>query len=76
MRQVDIIPDERMNIVVFETSGKFVIKFESGDLEQSYKFSKDELETLSDVHKILTEKYKKSVYDIFDSMAGVIPRGS
>lgn len=76
MRQVDIILDDRMNIVVFETTGKFVVKFESGSLEQSYKFSKDHLETLADVQSFVSEDFKAAVYRIFDTMAEAIPLGS
>jgi hypothetical protein len=53
MRIVGEIPHPVLKITVFKNEGKFSIKFESGLLEQLYKFREDErLQSFEDVQRL------------------------
>jgi hypothetical protein len=58
MRIVGELPHPVLKITVFKNDGKFSIKFESGLLEQIYKFREDErLQTFEDVQKLADEAF-------------------
>ena len=58
MRIVGEIPHPIMKITVFKNDGKFSIKFESGLIEQIYKFRDDErLQSFEDIQKIVNEDF-------------------
>jgi len=38
MRVIDSIPHESMTISIFQFNDKFVVRFEAGPMEQSFKF--------------------------------------
>ena len=58
MRIVGEIPHPIMKITVFKNDGKFSVKFESGLLEQIYKFRDDErLQSFDDIQKVVNEDF-------------------
>ena len=69
MRVIKEINHPRCRISVFSWNDKYIIKFEKGHLEQSYKVS--ELDLLGDEHfsSILNESFINAVIERFDNMA-------
>ncbi len=69
MRIVGEIEHPRLKISVFKNDGKFSIKFESGLLEQTYKFRDDErLATVDDVKKVADAAFIQTIEDILRGM--------
>ena len=69
MRIVGEIEHPRLKITVFKNDGKFSIKFESGLLEQTYKFRDDDrLATVEDVKKVVDAPFVASIEDILRGM--------
>jgi hypothetical protein len=71
MRIVGDIEHPRMKISIFKNEGKFSIKFESGLLEQLYKFRDDErLASVDDVKKVVDAVFVEKIEDILRGMYG------
>ncbi|MBL7818203.1 MAG: hypothetical protein JNL70_24545 [Saprospiraceae bacterium] len=69
MRIVAEIDHPRLKITVFKNDGKFSIKFESGLLEQTYKFRDDErLSTVEDVKRLIDTEFIEKIEDILRGM--------
>lgn len=69
MRIIGQIPHPDLNINVFKSGNKFILKFEVGPFEQSYKFlESDKLNSLEDLQNIIQEDLIKNIYSIFDLM--------
>ena len=69
MRIVGEIPHLVMKITVFKNDGKFSIKFESGLLEQIYKFRDDErLQSFEDIQKVVNEDFIEKAADLLRGM--------
>ncbi|NOT37940.1 MAG: hypothetical protein HOP11_11230 [Saprospiraceae bacterium] len=69
MRLLGNIAHPKLNISVFKSSEKIIVKFEAGPLEQSYKFLENELiYSVDSVEKLLTEEVYKKVFEVFDKM--------
>ena len=69
MRIVAELPRPDCKITIFSMNMKYLIKFEKGTLEQTYKLSEiDMVEGLDGVFKILDEEFITSVVKRFDEM--------
>jgi esterase/lipase superfamily enzyme len=69
MRIVGELPHPVMKITVFKNDGKFSIKFESGLVEQIYKFREDErLQTFEDIQKLADEVFIEKTADLLRGM--------
>jgi hypothetical protein len=69
MRIVGEIAHSRLKISIFKNDGKFSLKFESGLLEQIYKFRDDErLATVDDVKKVVDTVFIESIENILRGM--------
>ena len=69
MRIIGDIPHPIMKITVFKNEGKLSIKFESGLIEQIYKFRDDErLQTFEDIQKIVDEAFIQKTEEILRGM--------
>ncbi len=69
MRIIGDIPHPIMKITVFKNDGKLSIKFESGLIEQIYKFRDDErLQTFEDIQKIVDEAFIQKNEEILRDM--------
>jgi hypothetical protein len=69
MRVVAELPRPDCKITIFSMNMKFLIKFEKGTLEQTYKLSEiDMTEGLNSVFQILDEDFIATVIKRFDEM--------
>jgi len=68
VRIIGRIPHPEFTISVFETSEKFVIKFEAGPMEQSYKFLKDGLDSMEAIEQIFDDYYIDNIRERFNQM--------
>ena len=69
MRIIGEILHPIMKITVFKNDGKLSIKFESGLIEQIYKFRDDErLQTFEDIQKIIDEAFIQKTEEILRGM--------
>ena len=69
MRIIGDIPHPIMKITVFKNDGKLSIKFESGLIEQIYKFRDDErLQTFEDIQKVVDEAFIQKTEQILRGM--------
>ena len=70
MRVVAELPRPDCKITIFSMNMKFLIKFERGTYEQTYKLSEmDMTEGLDGVFKIVDEEFIASVIRRFDEMS-------
>lgn len=69
MRVVAELPRPDCKITIFSMNGKFIIKFEKGNFEQTYKLAEmDLLEGLDGVFQLLDEEFIAGVVSRFDQM--------
>ncbi len=57
MRIVDSIPHERFKIQIFSFNGKYTLKIELGQFEQSYKIGELDVMGLADVKAMVTDEF-------------------
>ena len=57
MRVVDTIPHERFKIQIFSFNGKFTVKIEPGQFEQSYKIGETDVMGVADVKSMITDDF-------------------
>lgn len=57
MRIVDTIPHERFKIQIFSFNGKYTVKIELGQFEQSYKIGELDVMGLADVKAMVTQEF-------------------
>jgi hypothetical protein len=68
MRVVADIPHEVMKITVFHWNEKYIVKFEVGLYEQTYKFGTSDSVTLEQVRKVVSQEFCDRVLDRFKEM--------
>jgi hypothetical protein len=69
MRIVGEIEHPRLKISIFKNDGKFSIKFESGLLEQIYKFRDDDrLASVDDVKQLIDSNFVEKAEEILRGM--------
>jgi len=69
MRVVAELPRPDCKITIFSMNGKYIIKFEKGSFEQTYKLSEmDLLEGLDGAFQLLDEEFIRTVVARFDEM--------
>lgn len=69
MRTLAELPHPECKITIFGMNQKFIIKFEQGNLEQSYKLSEtDVVDGINGVFEILDEAFIKKVVSHFAQM--------
>ena len=68
MRLISEIPHELFKISVFSWNNKYIIKFENGDFEQTYKISEWDLTSENDVPELVNNLLAKSPEKIFKQM--------
>ncbi|HLV42022.1 MAG TPA: hypothetical protein VKY37_07075 [Brumimicrobium sp.] len=57
MRVVDTIPHERFKIQIFSFNGKYTVKIELGQFEQSYKIGELDVMGVLDVKSMITPEF-------------------
>lgn len=68
MRVVADIPHSRYKIQVFLYNGKYMVKIELGQFEQTFKIAESDVVGLEDVKRMVTEELLKNSLDRFLSM--------
>ena len=69
MRVVKEINTAHSKVTIFSWNGKFLIKFEQGDLEQTYKVDELDLISESDLDALTSEEFLKEINENFKSMS-------
>lgn len=73
MRVLAELPHPDCKISIFGMNQKFIIKFEQGNLEQSYKIAEaDVVGGVNGVFEMLDEAFMKQVIDTFTQMRTAI----
>lgn len=54
MRLVKEVPHERYKIQIFQYNGKYILKIELGQFEQTYKIGETEVHGVEDIEKLIT----------------------
>lgn len=69
MRIVKEVLKNQLKITIFSWNGKYLIKFEQGDLEQTYKIDELDLMGESDIDLIINDDFLEKVKKIFRQMS-------
>lgn len=72
MRVIAELPHPECKISIFKMNDKFIVKFEQGTFEQSYKIAETDLSGggTNDVFEILDEEFIQTVIERFRTMRG------
>ena len=69
MRIVGEIPHSKLKITIFLHDSKYLVKFESGLYEQTYKFrTGNELQTVADIKSLIDEDFIQAVLQCLPQM--------
>ena len=69
MRVIGDIPHPKFKITLFQWNGKYIMKFETGMCEQTYKFSELDVFSEADVRNVVTnQKFIRQVEERFEAM--------
>jgi hypothetical protein len=69
MRVVGEIPHPECKITIFHWNNRYLLKLESGLLEQTFKIEEYDLTSDEDLKKIANERFIKKALDRFHEMA-------
>lgn len=69
MRVIGEIDHSEVKITIFHWNNKYLVKFERGLLEQTYKFSEFDVTGESEIKEMIDEAFIKKVLDRFADMA-------
>ena len=69
MRVVGEISHPSCKITIFSWNNRYLIKFEQGYLEQTYKIDQFELINENDLYKIIDDSFIKKILEVFESMS-------
>lgn len=68
MRVVKELVQEEVRISIFSWNNKYILKFELGPLEQTFKLSELDVLEESDLDSFLEGEFFKSILDRFEEM--------
>ena len=68
MRIIDQIPHESMTISIFQMNDKYQVKFEAGPMEQTFKFSVQEVKSVDNLKKLISEGFIENTRERFNDM--------
>ncbi len=68
MRIIDNIPHPQLRISIFSMNDKYLVKFEAGPYEQTYKFEHDSVEGLEDLKSKVDDAMLENIASIFRKM--------
>ena len=74
MRVINEINKPGYRITVFNWNAKYLIKFEQGDLEQTFKISELDVINEEDIYSLLTDEFNNDVIRNFKSMNDIITK--
>jgi hypothetical protein len=68
MRIIDSIPHESMTISIFKMNDKFMVKFEAGPMEQTFKFYEEDVKNLDGLKAKITTDFIETTRKRFNDM--------
>ncbi len=68
MRIVGSIPHESMTISIFQMNDKFQVKFEAGPMEQTFKFTVEEVKNIESLKQMITADFIEITRKRFNDM--------
>lgn len=68
MRIIDNIPHESMTISIFQMNDKYQVKFEAGPMEQTFKFSAEDVKNVENLKKIISSEFIENTRARFNEM--------
>jgi hypothetical protein len=68
MRIIDQIPHESMTISIFQMNDKYQVKFEAGPMEQTFKFTLEEVKNLENLKKMISTSFIENTRQRFNEM--------
>lgn len=68
MRIIDSIPHPQLRISIFSMNDKYLVKFEAGPYEQTYKFEHDSVLGLEDLKSRVDDNLLEQIASIFRQM--------
>jgi len=68
MRIIDTIPHESMSISIFQMNDKYMVKFEAGPMEQTFKFFVEEMKSVDNLKTKITSKFIETTRERFNEM--------
>lgn len=68
MRIVDSIPHESMTISIFQMNDKYMVKFEAGPMEQTFKFTQEEMKNIDNLKSKITPDFIENTRKRFNEM--------
>jgi hypothetical protein len=58
----------KISTTIFQMNDKYIIKFEAGNMEQTFKIGQTEVNGIESLDKMLTEDFIKKVIERFNDM--------
>ncbi len=68
MRIIDSIPHESMTISIFQMNDKYMVKFEAGPMEQTFKFLAEEVKGVDALKTKITPEFIENTRKRFNDM--------
>ncbi|MCR9252143.1 MAG: hypothetical protein NXI20_17080 [bacterium] len=68
MRVVKEIPGDQYNLTIYSWNNKYLLKFEQGSFEQTYKISEFDVLVESDLDVIVSDAFVEKVIKRFEEM--------
>ncbi|MFO0320968.1 MAG: hypothetical protein ACK504_00915 [Bacteroidota bacterium] len=68
MRIIDSIPHPSISISIFNINDKYIVKFEAGPMEQSFKFYTEQVKSVENLKKIVNDAFIEKVRLRFNEM--------
>ncbi|MFN3917800.1 MAG: hypothetical protein ACK4K0_08650 [Flavobacteriales bacterium] len=69
MRVIEEIPHPQLKITIFGWNEKYILKFEAGQYEQSYKISQLDVMGVDELKEMITPEFLAKVMDRFTAMS-------
>ena len=68
MRIIDSIPHPSISISIFNMNDKYIVKFEAGPMEQSFKFQTEQVKSVENLKKMINADFIETVRLRFNDM--------
>lgn len=68
MRIIDSIPHPSISISIFQMNDKYMVKFEAGPMEQTFKFLVEDVRTVDQLKQKINEAFIEKVRLRFNDM--------
>ena len=68
MRIIGEIPHPDCKIVIFSWNNRYLLKFESGHLEQTYKINQHDISDESELYRLADEVFVQHALTMFEQM--------